>query len=62
MIDSSRFCNDREQYLAPQVLINVDHSMRIMKEETFGPVVGIMKVKSDSEAIDLMNDSEYGYV
>ena len=47
-------------YLAPQVLSNVDHSMRIMTEESFGPVVGIQKVKSDEEAITLMNDSEFG--
>ena len=47
-------------YLAPQVLVDVDHSMRFMMEETFGPVAGIMKVKSDDEAIALMNDSPYG--
>ncbi|TDE16786.1 aldehyde dehydrogenase family protein [Dyadobacter psychrotolerans] len=47
-------------YLAPQVLVNVDHSMDVMTEETFGPVVGIMSVKSDEEAIRLMNDSQYG--
>ncbi|KAI0919779.1 hypothetical protein AcW1_003056 [Taiwanofungus camphoratus] len=47
-------------YVAPQVLIDVDHSMNIMMEETFGPVVGVMKVSSDSEAIRLMNDSPYG--
>ena len=47
-------------YLAPQVLINVDHSMEVMQEETFGPVVGIMSVKDDEEAIRLMNDSKYG--
>ncbi|KIY70852.1 succinate semialdehyde dehydrogenase [Cylindrobasidium torrendii FP15055 ss-10] len=47
-------------YVAPQVLVNVDHSMDVMKEETFGPVVGIMKVSSDEEAIKLMNDSPYG--
>ncbi len=47
-------------YLAPQVLINVDHMMDIMKEETFGPVVGIMPVKSDEQAVKLMNDSRYG--
>ncbi len=47
-------------YLAPQVLINVDHSMDVMTEESFGPVVGIMKVKSDEEALALMNDSAYG--
>lgn len=47
-------------YLAPQVLVNVDHSMLVMTEETFGPVVGIMPVRSDDEAIQLMNDSRYG--
>lgn len=47
-------------YLAPQVLVNVDHSMSVMNEESFGPVVGIMKVKSDEEAVKMMNDSKYG--
>jgi len=47
-------------YCAPQVLVGVDHSMRVMNEESFGPVIGIMKVKSDEEAIRLMNDSQYG--
>ncbi|MCB9082272.1 MAG: aldehyde dehydrogenase family protein [Lewinellaceae bacterium] len=47
-------------YLAPQVLIDVNHRMTIMREETFGPVVGIMSVRNDEEAIQLMNDSEYG--
>jgi len=47
-------------YLAPQLLSNVDHSMRVMTEESFGPVVGIQKVGSDEEAIALMNDSDYG--
>jgi acyl-CoA reductase-like NAD-dependent aldehyde dehydrogenase len=47
-------------YLAPQVLAGVDHSMRIMTEETFGPAVGIQKVGSDEEAVELMNDSAYG--
>jgi acyl-CoA reductase-like NAD-dependent aldehyde dehydrogenase len=47
-------------YLAPQVLVNVDHSMQVMTEETFAPVVGIMPVSSDEEAIQLMNDSQYG--
>ena len=53
---------DREgtPYLAPQVLVNVDHGMAVMTEETFGPVVGIMAVASDEEAIGLMNDSRYG--
>jgi acyl-CoA reductase-like NAD-dependent aldehyde dehydrogenase len=47
-------------YLAPQVLVDVDHSMRVMTEETFGPVMGIMSVSGDDEAIRLMNDSEFG--
>lgn len=61
-IDSSHFPEDKEgsAYLAPEVLVNVDHSMVVMQEESFGPVVGIMKVTSDKEAIRLMNDSVYG--
>ncbi|MDX2320449.1 MAG: aldehyde dehydrogenase family protein [Moritella sp.] len=47
-------------YLAPQLLTNVNHQMRVMSEESFGPVVGIMKVDNDDEAIALMNDSEFG--
>jgi acyl-CoA reductase-like NAD-dependent aldehyde dehydrogenase len=47
-------------YLAPQVLVNVDHSMPAMREETFGPTTCIMKVQSDDEAVKLMNDSDYG--
>jgi acyl-CoA reductase-like NAD-dependent aldehyde dehydrogenase len=47
-------------YLAPEVLTNVNHQMSIMREESFGPVVGIMKVADDAEAITLMNDSPYG--
>ncbi len=47
-------------YMAPQLLTHVDHSMRVMTEESFGPVVGVQKVSSDAEAIGLMNDSEFG--
>ena len=47
-------------YLAPQVLVDVDHGMRVMSEESFGPVVGIMRVRGDDEAVALMNDSAYG--
>jgi acyl-CoA reductase-like NAD-dependent aldehyde dehydrogenase len=61
LIDPALFpADDGGAYLAPQILINVDHSMRVMREESFGPVVGIMKVKDDAEAIALMNDSPYG--
>lgn len=47
-------------YLAPEVLIGVNHQMEVMREESFGPVVGIMKVRDDEEAVTLMNDSPYG--
>jgi acyl-CoA reductase-like NAD-dependent aldehyde dehydrogenase len=47
-------------YVAPALLTNVDHGMRVMREECFGPVVGVMPVDSDDEAISLMNDSPYG--
>jgi len=61
-IDAARFPADvgDTAYLAPQVLTDVDHSMSVMREESFGPTVGIMKVKGDEEAIRLMNDSPYG--
>ncbi|MCV6604310.1 MAG: aldehyde dehydrogenase family protein [Porticoccaceae bacterium] len=47
-------------YMAPQVLTGVNHSMRVMTEESFGPVVAIQAVSGDDEAIALMNDSEFG--
>jgi acyl-CoA reductase-like NAD-dependent aldehyde dehydrogenase len=52
--------DDGGAYLAPQILVNVDHSMRVMREESFGPVVGIMPYKDEAKAIELMNDSPYG--
>ncbi len=52
--------DDAGTYLSPQVLTNVNHDMRVMHDESFGPVVGIMKVDSDEQAIELMNDSEFG--
>ena len=62
LIDAQRFSESRAgtPYLAPQVLIDVSHSMAIMREETFGPAVGIMRVRSDEEAVRLMNDSDFG--
>jgi len=62
VIDPAKFEADDpgSPYLAPQILLNVDHTMRVMTEESFGPVVGIMKVRSDDEAVALMNDSEFG--
>ena len=46
--------------MAPQVIVDVDHSMDLMVEENFGPVVGIMKIAGDAEAVKLLNDSPYG--
>jgi len=62
LIDTTLFPADTGDtpYLAPQVLVNVNHNMRIMTEESFGPVVGIQAVSSDAEALALINDSEYG--
>ena len=61
-VDTSKFEMDKpgSPYIAPQVLTNVNHQMSVMREESFGPVVGIMKVKDEAEAIHLMNDSPYG--
>ncbi|VAV99491.1 Aldehyde dehydrogenase [hydrothermal vent metagenome] len=52
--------DDGGAYLTPQILTDVNHTMRVMRDESFGPVVGIMKVASDDEAIALMNDSNFG--
>lgn len=52
--------DDGGAYLSPQILTNVTHDMKVMKEESFGPVVGIMKTKNDGEAIQMMNDSPFG--
>ena len=62
LIDPALFPRDTgaDAYLAPQLLVDVDHSMRVMRDESFGPVAGIMKVSGDEEALRLMNDSPYG--
>ena len=61
-IDAKHFAHDvaGTAYLAPQVLTGVNHDMRVMREESFGPVVGIQRVSGDDEAVALMNDSEFG--
>jgi len=46
--------------IAPTVVLDVDSTMKLMREESFGPVIGIQKVRSDEEALELMNDSDYG--
>jgi len=61
LIDPADFPqDDGGTYLMPQILTGVDHSMRVMREESFGPVVGIMPVSGDDAAVALMNDSEFG--
>ncbi len=62
LVDPQEFPADKEgtPYMAPQVLVDVNHSMRIMREESFAPVIGIMKVQNDEQAIALMNDSDFG--
>jgi len=61
LIDPALFPeDDGAAYLMPQILINVTHDMRVMRDESFGPVVGIMAVKDDAEAIRRMNDSDFG--
>ena len=61
LIDPALFPqDDGGAYLMPQILVDVTHKMRVMRDESFGPVVGIMKVKDDAEAIALMNDSDFG--
>jgi acyl-CoA reductase-like NAD-dependent aldehyde dehydrogenase len=62
LVDPGRFPREApgSAYRAPQVLVDVDHAMAVMTEETFGPVVGVMPVASDDEAVSLMNDSRYG--
>ncbi len=52
--------NEPGYFFEPTVLTNVDHTMSVMKDESFGPVIGIMKVKGDEEAVELMQDTEYG--
>jgi acyl-CoA reductase-like NAD-dependent aldehyde dehydrogenase len=59
-IDPANFSEDGGAYLMPQILTDVTHEMRVMREESFGPVVGIMPVKDDAQAIALMNDSDFG--
>jgi acyl-CoA reductase-like NAD-dependent aldehyde dehydrogenase len=62
LVDQSRFAADKEgtAFMAPRILANVTHDMRVMREETFGPVMTVMPVSGDDEAIRLINDSRYG--
>lgn len=60
LITGGKPINREGYFFEPTVLTNVNHSMSVMKEESFGPVIGIMKVKNDEEAIQLMQDTEFG--
>ena len=62
LVDEKRFPAEKEgtAYMAPRILANVSHEMRVMREETFGPVMTIMPVQGDAEAVRLINDSRYG--
>lgn len=62
LIGAEAFPDDHpgSPYLPPQILVDVNHRMRLMREETFGPAIGIMRVGDDAEAIRLMNDSDFG--
>lgn len=60
ILTGGKRANNKGYFFEPTVLVNVDHNMSIMKDESFGPVIGIMKVKDDEEAIQLMQDTDYG--
>jgi acyl-CoA reductase-like NAD-dependent aldehyde dehydrogenase len=60
LLTGGKRINQKGNFFEPTVMINVNHDMSLMKEESFGPVIGIMKVKNDEEAIELMRDTEYG--
>ncbi len=60
IISGGKRINRKGYFFEPTILINVTHDMNVMKDESFGPVIGIMKVKDDEEAIQLMQDTEYG--
>ena len=62
LIDTANFAADKDAtpYMAPQVVVDVDHSMLLMSEETFGPAIGIMRVADDDQAVTCMNDSVFG--
>lgn len=60
LLTGGKRINKKGFYYEPTVLINVNHQMSVMREESFGPIIGIMKVKDDAEALKLMEDTEYG--
>lgn len=60
LLAGGKSIGDKGYFFEPSLLVDVDHSMKLMTEESFGPVVGIQKVKSDEEAVELMLDTPYG--
>lgn len=60
LLTGGKRVDSKGYYFEPTVLINVNHDMLVMREESFGPIIGIMKVKDDAEALALMNDTDYG--
>jgi len=60
ILTGGKRAGEKGYYFEPTVLVNVTHDMQLMRDESFGPVIGIMKVKDDNEAIQLMQDTEYG--
>ncbi len=60
ILTGGKRAGEKGYYFEPTVLVNVTHDMQLMRDESFGPVIGIMKVKDDNEAIELMQDTEYG--
>ncbi len=60
LVTGGKVIEKKGYYFEPTVLTNVNHKMVVMRDESFGPIIGIMKVKNDQEAIDYMQDTEYG--
>lgn len=60
LLEGGKRMDGKGYYFEPTILVNTDHKMRVMKEESFGPIIGIMKVTDDDEAIALMQDTEFG--
>jgi acyl-CoA reductase-like NAD-dependent aldehyde dehydrogenase len=60
LLAGGRRVKGKGNWFEPTVLVGVDHTMAVMREESFGPIIGLMPVKGDAEAVALMNDTEYG--
>jgi acyl-CoA reductase-like NAD-dependent aldehyde dehydrogenase len=60
LVHGGKRIDGKGYYFEPTILVDVNNSMNVMREESFGPIIGIMKVRSDDEAVALMQDTEYG--